>query len=363
MDRNQLIGLTLISVMLITYTQFFAPQLPVKPITTQEVSTNVPALSQEEAPQATTPSVASLAQYGPFAPAMRGTEREVVLENEVMKVTLSSRGGRIKEVILKNYQNHHNQPLTLLDGQSSDMGFQLSTQGKQFNTNDLFFATAVHKPTEEEGEKVIFTSTVGPGRYIRHTFTLPHKGYKLGHAWEMVGLKDVLDSTPVQFVWHDRIKRVEKDVKAGRRKTTINYYGADGKFAHLKEQSEKPQERLLQDPIQWVSIKQRFFTAGIISEQAFAHGHVAMTPTPQDADTVKEAQVSLTLPDSDKAENKQGQFTFYFGPNDYQVLKHVTKGFSKNIYLGWPVVRWINQLLIIPVFSFLEQYISNYGII
>lgn len=364
MDRNQLIGLTLISVMLITYTQFFAPQLPTKPTTIQGAPTaNSPTSSQEEAPQVATPVAIDSAQYGAFAPAMQGTEKEVVLENEVMKVTLSSRGGTVKEVTLKKYQDHQKQPLTLLDGHSSHMGFQLSTQGKQFNTSDLFFTTAVHNPVGKEDHQVAFTLTVGPDQYIRHIFTLPGKGYTLSHAWEMVGLKEVLDSTPVQFVWHDRIKRVEKDVNASRKKTTINYYGADGKFAHLKEQSDKQQERLLQDPIQWLSIKQRFFTTGIIAQQAFVNGHVATTPTPQSATTVKEAQVSLTLPDSDKGQNPQGQFTFYFGPNDYQVLKHVTKGFSKNIYLGWPVVRWINQLLIIPVFAFLEQYISNYGII
>jgi YidC/Oxa1 family membrane protein insertase len=79
--------------------------------------------------------------------------------------------------------------------------------------------------------------------------------------------------------------------------------------------------------------------------------------------TVKEAKVCLTLPDTDPRQDKKGQFTFYFGPNDYQELNQVTQGFSKNIPLGWPVVRWINQLLIIPVFAFLEKYISSYGII
>ncbi|MEM9416851.1 MAG: membrane protein insertase YidC [Bacteroidota bacterium] len=364
MDRNQLIGLTLISVMLITYAQFFAPQPPARPATTQEAPTaSVSTSPEEEAPRTLTPT--SLAHYGRFAPAMQGTEKEVVLENEVMKVTLTTRGGRVKEVMLKNYQDHQGQPLSLLDDKSSRMGFQFSTQGLPLNTSDLFFETGAQDQSVQGESKAqtTFTLALGPGQYLRQVFTLPGKGYTLTHTWEMVGLAPVLDQPPLQFVWHDRIKRAEKDIEACRNKTTINYYLASGKFKYLKERSEKQQEQELQRPIQWVGIKQRFFTAGIIAQEAFTSGHVATTPTPQSTTTVKEARVSLTVPTNDPQQDQEGQFTFYFGPNDYKTLQQVAPGFSKNISLGWPVFRWINRFLIIPVFAFLEQYISSYGII
>ena len=346
--------------MLITYNQFFAPKPPAKPINTQEQQGPVaesPAPHQAQ----TTP----LAIQPPTAPATQGTAQEVVLENEVMKVTLTARGGRVKEVVLKNYRDHHNQPLTLLDAQSSHMGFQLSTHGTQLNTGDLFFETAAQNQSVagNGSAKATFTLPLGPGQYIRQVFALPGKGYTLTHAWEMVGLGATLDQVPLQFMWHDLIKRAEKDVQACRNKTTINYYLADEQFDYLKERSEKQQEQWLQRPVQWVGIKQRFFTAGIIAQEAFTSGYVATTPTPQSTTTVKEAQVCLTLPGTDPQQDKKGQFTFYFGPNDYQTLNQVTKGFSNNTSLGWPIVRWINRFLIIPVFAFLEQYISSYGLI
>ena len=278
MDRNQLVGLTLIAVMLITYTQFFAPKPPAQPVTTKEqlvpVVERAPAPHQEEAPHlaALTPVVP--AQYGIFAPAMQGTEKEVVLENEDMRVTLTSRGGRIKQVVLKNYQDHQSQPFTFLDEQSSYMGFQLSTHGMQLNTSDLFFKTADQAQSVKETglAKATFTLPIGPGQYIRQVFSFPGKGYTLTHAWEMVGLGAAIVQGPIQFVWHDRIKRAEKDLEACRNKTTVNYYLADDRFDHLKERSEKKQEQLLQSPVQWLGIKQRFFTAGIIAQEAFTSG-------------------------------------------------------------------------------------------
>ncbi len=369
MDKNQLIGLTLIFAMLLAYTRFFAPGPSVQPVSMEThrdpVVAKIPDLHQGKTPDLASRSLIDSSQYGILAPAALGVEKEVVLENEVIRVTLTSLGGSVKKVVLKKYKDHSNQPLTLLDEQSSSMGFQLPVHGQKLNTSALFFETI--PPDQSRGETGPMTATfslpLGPDQYIRQIFALSDAGYTLTHTWEIVGLDAVLGQEPIQFIWHDFIKRAEKDIVACRNKTTINYYLAAHKFAHLKESAEKEQEQLLQSPVQWVGIKQRFFTAGIIAQEAFVGGRIATRPTPQSTTTVKEAEVCLALPNTDSQHDRRGQFTFYFGPNDYQTLKQVTKGFSQNISLGWPVVRWINLYLIIPVFSLLEQHIGSYGII
>ncbi len=357
--------------MLIAYAHFFSPQLPTSLTSTSVDQSSAVVASSLLPPEQTSslglhpdPPVAA-AQYGVLTSATQGTEKEVILENEVIKVALTSRGARVKEVVLKNYQDHKSQPLTLLDAQSSLMGFQFAMHGVPCNTHALFFETTAQDQSVE-GTNVAtatFILPISADQYIRQVFTLSGKGYTLTHTWEIVGLGRLLGAAPIQFVWHDLIRRVEQDAKACRNKTTINYYQTDNKFGHLQENSEKKQEKWLANPIQWIGIKQRFFTAGVIAQEAFAGGNIATTPTPQSAATVKEAKVFLTLPDTDSSQDQKGKFTFYFGPNDYQTLSQVTEGFSKNISLGWPVVRWINRLLIIPAFTLLEQYISSYGII
>ena len=370
MDRNQLIGLILMSIMLIAYTQFFAPKPSKHPVHTPEQQPKVvekdPAFYQtQQEPSLASPIPVAPGSYGIFAKASQGLEKEVVLENEWMKVTLTSQGGSIKEVVLKNYKDHAHNPLTLLDAKSSTMGFQLVTHGTPIHTHALFFEMTAQKQSAQETglATATFTLPIGPGQYLRNVFTLSEKSYTLTQDWEIVGLNTSLGNEPIQFVWHDLIKRVEQDVIACRNKTTINYYLSDHKFGCLKEHSEKAQVQQLQSPIHWIGIKQRFFTSGIITQDAFAGGQIATTPTPQSLSTVKAAKVCLILPDADPGKDKKGRFTFYFGPNDYQTLNQVTEGFTKNISLGWPMMRWINQFLIIPIFSLLEQYISSYGII
>ena len=356
--------------MLIAYAHFFSPQPSSQPTPAKMDQPSVAVRDSRPHQEPTIPLAShtpvSTTQYGILAPATQGIEKEVILENEVIKITLTSRGARIKEVVLKDYQDHNNQPLTMLDEQSSIMGFQLVMHEAPINTSVLFFeTTAQNQSVEATGvATATFILPVSADQYIRQVFTLSGKGYTLTQAWEIVGLGGSLGPEPIQFVWHDLIKRAEKDVKACRNKTTINYYLTDNTFDHLQENAEKKQERWLSNPVQWVGIKQRFFTAGIIAHKAFAGGHIATTPTPQSMTTVKDTKVYLTLPDiTDSKQVQKGQFTFYFGPNDYRTLSQVTQGFSKNISLGWPVVRWINQFFIIPVFAFLEQYISNYGVI
>ena len=365
MDRDKLIGFILIFAILLIYTHFWAsqpaPQAAKDCIQPPTVSAPSPHIGEDTAASIPPPLNGVLAQAG------QEPAREVVLENQDIQVTLTARGGQIKSVTLKNYQDHQGQPLVLLDAQSSAMGFRFADAEAEaeVNTCTLPFETADNDQYVAEGDvgQATFTWTLAPGQYIRHIFSLPSHGYQLTHAWEIVGLGEHVDEGRIDFVWHDLIKRTEKDIKACRHKATINYYLADHAFKHLKEYAANPEEQTISSPIQWVAIKQRFFTAGIIGDEAFARGAVALTPTPQSAATIKAAQVRLTLPLADLQQVRKGKFTFYLGPNDYSLLRRVAPGFSKNLSLGWPIVKWVNQYFIIPLFAFLEQYINNYGLI
>lgn len=362
MDRDKLIGLTLIFGILLVYTHFWGPR-PVPQTASDRIQQ--PKLSApsphigEDTTSITPPFNGALAQ------ARQEPAREVVLENQDIQVTLTSLGGQVKAVTLKNYQDYQGQPLVLLDGQSSAMGFRFTAAEAQVNTNALPFETT-DKDQYVVGEAVgqaTFTWTLAPGRYIRQIFSLPSQGHQLTQAWEIVGLEKHVDEGQIDFVWHDLIKRTEKSIKACRNKATINYYLANHTFKHLKEYATNTQEQTIPSPVQWIAIKQRFFTAGIIAEEAFVQGAVALKPMPQSTTIVKAAQVCLALPPADLQQVRSGKFTFYFGPNDYPLLKGVAPGFSRNLSLGWPVIKWINQYLIIPLFTFLEQHISNYGLI
>ncbi|OJW69958.1 MAG: hypothetical protein BGO68_00745 [Candidatus Amoebophilus sp. 36-38] len=365
MDKNKIIGLLLISLILILYTHFFDNKISktaqTNPITNEGKPTTSSHRPLQEA------LTISNDQAGIFADAIRGVAKEVILENNDIRVKLTSHGAKVKEVVLKKYRDYEGQPLKLLDEQSSDMGFQFTNNQANIHTSQLFFHISNGASHEQEtnSEKVVFRLPVGPDAYIQQTFSLAKQGYALTQNWEFIGAEKYIDEGKLNFVWHDLIRRAEKDVQACRNKTTINYYLADQTFKHLKEQTQQEEKQHIQAPIKWLAIKQRFFTAGILSNQPFETGYVMLKPSTQPDKIVKEAYVKLDLARNhlQAGQPQTGEFKFYFGPNTYQDLKSFTDGFSKNLPLGWPIVKWINQYLIIPIFGFLEKYVSNYGLI
>jgi len=362
MDKNKLIGLILISVLLIVYTHFFDNKLPKTSqhtTTTQEVPHNTSNI------QLQTSEATLNFQTGIFAKATQGVSKDIILENKDIRVTLSSHGAKVKEVILKQYKDYLGQTLKLLDEQSSKMGFQFVYNQATINTNQLFFHTSdtdQHIQQTSIG-KVTFMLPLGPNQYLQQVYTLPSEGYALTQNWEFVGTENYIDQGKIDFVWHDFIRRAEKDIQACRNKTTINYYLANKSFKNLKEHSEQQEEQTVQSPIQWLAMKQRFFTAGIFTDQPFESGNILLKPTTQPDKFVKEAYTKLSLTSNKSQPIQKGTFKFYFGPNTYKDLNSFAQGFSKNLPLGWPIVKWINLYLIIPIFSFIEKYVSNYGLV
>lgn len=360
MDKNKLVGLVLISLILVVYT-YFEGKKP-RPIQTSSTTTT------QEPTTITSPTLSGVPTAhlpgGIFTSATQGTAQEVILENEDIRVTLTSQGARVQEVILKKYLDYLGQPLKLLDNESSNMGFQFASSQNPVNTSHLFFNISDDDKQHVQAgavKHVTFILPLGPNQYIHQNFSLADQGYALTQDWDFVGAENYIDQGKMEFVWDDLIRRAEKDVKACRSKTTINYCLADQTFEHLKENTEKQEKKTVADPIQWVSFKQRFFTAGILADQPFTAGEIILKPATQPDQVVKEAHMNLQLASTNKI--AKGVFKFYFGPNTYQDLKAFAPGFSKNLPLGWPVVKWINQYTIIPIFSFIEKHVSNYGVV
>lgn len=367
MDKNQLIGLILISLLLLGYFYFNQDLQP--PL--QE--TPVPATQQTEpspmAPPDTIKNVVvqkdslNLVQqqekYGNLASLTQGEAQDIILENEEVKITLSTKGGSVKEVLLKKYLTFDKRPLILLDENSTDISFLLNLGGIEIDLNDLYFQN-MGATTDGDTTSLHLRAELDDGSSIDQYYALG-ESYGLRYNLQMPGLESSDPTTMARFQWKDKVKQLERGIEESRRKSAINYYLTDGSFHDVGDNSNDLEQEIIGQPVQWVTMKQKFFTAGIIPDMPFSGGSVS-TQVASEADTsvVKDMQMVLNLPQNNL---QNSGFTFYFGPNNYQVLKKVTEGFSKNVYLGWVVFAWINKWLIIPVFNFLEGYIASYGVI
>ncbi len=365
MDRNQLIGILLILAMLVGY-QFLVPKPPKEeqPTAQQTKVTQPTATSAASAtPTPTLDSAAARQLYGDFAAASSGQEKEIVLENKQVKVTFSTLGGRVKEVLLKNYKTFDQKPLLLIDSRRNQTVLELPTNKGKVDLHKLYYQTDAQSGTVNgQAKKVVFRAEAAPGQAVEQVYSLPADGYIIDYDLRLNGLTNI-GSGDVRFMWQDRMAQFENDLKNNRLAATVNYLTANDSFDHLTE-SESSDEKALEEPVKWFSIKHKYFLASFIAKNAPLQKASFKTIVDlNDSLTVKTAVADVSLPMADVRAGK-GQYRFYYGPNDFQIIKEgIAPEFDMNVYLGYSILKPINKYFFVPVFNLLEKFVSNYGLL
>ena len=359
MDKNQATGLFLISALLLVYLFFFSPK---KPDEKAAGKTLAPTTAAAKAPTTTKP--ASVAALVPEAAldTTAGAAKDVHLANANLDITFSTRGGRVAAVRLLKYKTFFGQPLDLFDAKSARMDTRFRTvDGKTIKFSDLNFQAVAVQGTG--GASVLtFTAPVAGGSIVQ-TYSLPANSFEVKYDLRLLGLERTVAQEPLTFTFVDQVRQTEQDLKQNRNQTTINHYLASGDQGSLAVASEKPEEYKAAGPVKWAAHKHDFFVAGLIADkQPFAGGAFNADVNLADSATIKTLSSTLTIPVAE-VEQGRGQYRFFFGPNSLNLLKAVTPEFDRNVYLGWGLFRWVNRFVVLPVFHFLEQYISSYGII
>lgn len=363
MDKNQATGLILFAAVILIYSLFFASGPEIPPVEEIPQQTEAPALANvQESPSEVLPDSLVDAQrtskYGALASLTIGEEEEVILENDKVKVTLSTQGAAIKEVILKEYKSWNMEPLALLDENSSKMIFSLESAKGPMDLSELFFSPNFTE-VEVEGVKtqVLTLSASSESGQIIQKFSLEEGSYVLKKSLEIDRFQGVFSGNTINFSWDDQIMAQEKDLAESRRQTKLNYYLASESFENLGV-GDDPEEEQVAEPVKWIGFSQRFFTAGIIADSVFQNVNVAQA-TPTDSSIVRTMKATLAIP----MENGKADLSFYFGPDKYKTLKRVTDGFEDNVDMGYFFVSWVNKYIVVHLFEFLEKYFNSYGII
>ncbi|PIB35473.1 hypothetical protein BFP72_08750 [Reichenbachiella sp. 5M10] len=368
MDRNQIIGIVVMLALMTVYFTYFTPEVPpVVEETTEAPLTTASAGSTTSVPQVLDPvegqdSLATVMQkerYGLFSGFANGIQEDIVLENKDVKIELSNLGASVKKVELKGYKTYDKQKLILLDEKSSKIDMVLMSNYKAVNVSELYYSAT--QTMENDTTVLSFVMAFDETRYLEQRYSLPKSGFQLKYEVNFVGLDGIVDNQDVQFSWINDMKRVEETLKDSRQKTTI-YYKLNGESVDNIGSGNDNETETLTAPVKWFTFKQKFFAAGLVADHQMSSAAFTTYADESDTTVVKHGAANVVLPVGDLKTGK-GKFTFYFGPNDYKITKKVTEGFEENVDLGWKLFRFVNKWLIIPVFNFLEQYISNYGVI
>lgn len=346
MDRNSVIGLSLIALIFLVYIFYFAPDSP-PPV--QNTANDIVAADTIRNENANDSTVARSADSTRQILSING------VENDDMGLNFTNHGV-IGSVNLKKFKTYYQKDLQLASLTNNHFSLMASINNKPVDLYQLFYD--FNQSTKGDSTVVTYKTTVGDAT-ITHTYFVPKSGYQIRYTLETKG---VSFNTALTYTWNNNIPLQEKQVEDSRIRTTTNWYSTEDGFDNISENSLDLENESVTTPIRWASFRQKFFLSAIIADKPFATGDFSTFANKADTSHVKEAMIKLTIP-SDHVVNKTAGFKYYFGPNDYKALGDVADSFERNVYIGWPPVKWVNQIVIMPIFHLLEKVISNYGVI
>lgn len=375
MDKNTIIGFVLIAAVLIGFSWWSRPseeeiaqqrmQDSITVVAKQKAEQKLKA--EQEAEKANAANKAVEDTTVAFYKALNGKAQSVVLKNSKVELTLNTKGGVVEKAVIKGFKsNSGNNDLTLFDGKNQSLKFMLAGKETNIITSDLFFT-----PSNVTDSTVTMTADAGNGKSLVMNYRLG-KDYMLHFSMQANGLSGMFapNYDKMDIEWTDLCRQQEKGFTFENQHSSLTYHLTEGGTDNLSETSEKVDEKI-EDVIDWVAFKNQFFSAVMIAKDDFGANSL-MTSIPQEKGSGFLKHYAAKMKTSfDPTGKTPTELEFYFGPNDFNLLKKVEKQstFNKDlelqrlVYLGWPLFRIINRWFTIYVFDWLTGMNINMGIV
>ncbi|WP_117880346.1 membrane protein insertase YidC [Aureibaculum luteum] len=378
-DVNSLIGFLLLGAIMVWYMYTNQPTPEeLEKQRTEQIQDSIQNV-QEQITQPTTKTVDSAittvnptdsvalsnaqSQLGAFAYSATlpsASANETIIENDLLKIKVSNKGGQITDVELKKFKTNAQKPLHLVKDNNALFNINFATMdNRTLNTKDLFFEPTLSK--NGENQVLSMKLKVSADQYLEYRYEIKPGDYMLDFTLKSQGMDRAINTTqPLQLNWDFKAYRQEKSIKTENMYGYF-YYKADDDVSYLSFTDEDE----LKD-VNWVAYKQHFFTSLLKTETPFSSANVSSTDLVKDEekDTVFTKLFTLKAPLDMKNGELNYAMNWYYGPTDYKIFKKYKDTDIKDVAdLGWGIFGWINRIIFIPVFTFLSTYMTNYGLI
>ncbi len=294
-----------------------------------------------------------------------GLEDEIYfLENNLVKIGISTRGGRVAYVELKEYVTSDSMPLILWYPEHSQFGLHFENMREEINTNRLLFSTDAEEiiaVAESEPRSIDMTLTAGEDKYLRFSYTLAPDSYALQFNIITQNMGRVIPGS-LSLKWNLDMPQLEKSAEFETRYTGLFYKMVGSSVDKLGMSSKSSED--LSAKTKWIAFKQQFFSSILIAETEFNPAAISIEKI-DESGFLKNANAEIPLSYNGE-QYTEFQTTFLFLPNNYYTLREYGKDINLQdlVNLGWKWLAWINRYIVIPIFSFLETYVTkNYGLI
>ena len=314
--------------------------------------------------------------------AREAEAEEFIVENDVMAVLFSTRGGQIKGVTLKDYTQYgprgkRDRKIEMMDPATARFGlsFYLKNGLKNVPVNTLDYVfTAQPVVGEADGAKsVVMRLPVAEGAYLEYRYLIydteaPERDYLVDFDVRLVNMApEMANQTQIQIDWANTTFQNEKGFQNENMYTTLSYRFPNETSIEELGMSEGAKSKNISTQVNWVAFKQQFFSSVFIAPDNVSYANLAFDTAAPESSLLKTFTAQMGVPYTPQTEGYD--FAFYFGPNKYSILKKIGEPGGADIYLerlvplGWGIFGWVNRWCVIPVFDFLRNYIGSFGII
>jgi YidC/Oxa1 family membrane protein insertase len=367
MDRNSVIGFALIAMIMIVWLQFMKPEHKDASPDKARVRSELAAVP-ESGPGSPRADIAVRDSLGSYASAATGSEELVTIENDVLKATLSSKGATLKSLVLKKHLDGSRKPFDLVSsrGKGALSMLFLSSDGKKIDTRDLYFRNVSvdtrRSITGKQNLSIRYHLDVSAAQSMDIVYTFTGESYTVGYDVKLTGFGSAVAGNQYQIVWDGGLPYTEKDREDEAANALASAYLGGGLLKIDAKDSKNPYRDEESGKAQWVAVRNKYFVAALIPAMETEGIHLEGTRRAGSSFENYVAAMKVGIPASRTV--VENSYRFYVGPLDYNMIKSLNAGLEKIMDFGWDwLTRPFAEYIILPIFTLMNRYVTNYGLI
>lgn len=295
-----------------------------------------------------------------------GKEQLITVENKLLKVTFSNKGGQPKTIVVKDFKTFDGKPVILQDGSFNNISYAINTGNNQTaQTSDLLFVPSTIETTADSSQIISFSLKTNSGQSIEHQYIIKPDDYMIAFNIKLNGANKLVTRNTLNFLWQAKATKMEKDIEWETQQSHISFVeNGDYDFEHVVK--GKDDNKKFTQPVDWLAVNQQFFAAAIVAKNKFISGEVKwQSPDDTSLHIIAKATANLKL-DVPQGNDAVVPLQLFYGPSNYKILKSYGNQMYNMVPLGSGIlafVKYINRGFIMPVFNFLSGRIASYGLV
>jgi YidC/Oxa1 family membrane protein insertase len=369
LDRNSVIGFVLLALLFFGYF-YFTRQGQIELEAKQKRMQDSLALIQPRADSLTiktdsvkTDSLSKVASAGQFTTSGYGKEEVTVVENDLVRIGFTNKGGMPKFFELKKYLSKDSSQVKLGSTPFDRLTYRINTGNSTASeTAELYFAGGKIIKQADGSQQITYELADSTGRSISHQYIVRPGHYMIDWNIHLNRVDQLLGKNNLDLSWQVTAVQQEHDITGEKRETQIDVFEKSGfDYFTMKDGINKKWE----EGLKWISLKQKFFNHTLIAKNGFSYGEINTTIPPDSTGIVANSMANLriAIPAGTTADIP---FSLYYGPNDFKVLKSYKMDLEDMVNLGqgfYAFVKYINRLIVMPVFNLFSGFIKSYGLV